>query len=222
MTYRLAIDGDDEEKLAWGEFIQAQFPEYELFWVKSVVPLTERPAGIQVRSDSSLPAPFGAEDVVIAQLHYTVLRNLRRAYHATFRASPDDYALTLALAFIVAAQDNACELLERSRTRGVYDFWLESPTKGKKGGFEARKVWLSAPNPLKWIREYRNKLLHGRVPPAVDGKLPSPTSIDKFVDWRSTSGAVATTDFALPQEIATAAWNETLTYFRTMWRTHLL
>lgn len=222
MTYRLAIDGDDEEKLAWGEFIQTQFPEYEQFWLKSIVPLTERPSGIQMRSDSSLPAPFGPEDIVIAQLHYTVLRNLRRAYNATFRASPDDYALTLALAFTVAAQDNACELLERNRSRGVYDFWLESPTKGKKAGLDARKVWLSTGHPLKWIRDYRNKVLHGRVPPAVDGKLPSPTKIDQYVDWRCATSVSATSDFDLPQAIAVTAWNETLAYFRTMWRTHLL
>jgi hypothetical protein len=220
--YRLAIDGDDEEKLAWGEFLQAQFPEYELFWQKAIVPLTERPLGIQLRDDPALPAPLGTEDIVIAQLHYTVLRNLRRAYHAAFRAEPDEYSLTLALAFVVAAQDNACELLERHRNRGVYDFWLERRSPGKKPGLDARAAWLQAPHPLKWVRDYRNKMLHGRIPPAIEGKLPKPGAIDKYVDWRVAFKSGATADFESPQAVAAEAWKVTLEYFREMWRTHLL
>lgn len=222
MTFRLAIDGDDEEKLAWGEFVQAEFPEYEEFWLKSVVPLTERPAGIHFKPDSAVVAPFGVEDVVIAQLHYTMLRNLRRAYDVAVRTVPDEYGLTLALAFLVAAQDNAFELLERRRNRGTYDLWLETSS-AKKTGQHARKAWQKSDQfPLQWIRDYRNKLLHGRVPPAVGGKLPTPRALATYADWRKVTSSVSLSDFEEPGKIGLAAWRDTTTYLRAAWRTHLL
>ncbi|HUF09488.1 MAG TPA: hypothetical protein VMO47_09220 [Rhodothermales bacterium] len=221
MSFRLAIDGDDEEKQAWSEFIQSEFPEYEQFWLKSVVPLTERPTGIHLKPDSALVAPFGVEDIAIAQLHYTLLRNLRRAYYSAIKSVPDEYGLTIALAFLVAAQDNAFELLERHRKRGVYDLWLETP--GKNTGQQARREWQKSEKPpLQWIRDYRNKLLHGRVPPAVGGKLPTPRALATYADWRKVTSSVSLSDFEEPGKIGLAAWRDTTTYLRAAWRTHLL
>jgi hypothetical protein len=39
---RLATDGDDLERLYWPEFIRDEFPTFEKFWLRFVVPLTTR------------------------------------------------------------------------------------------------------------------------------------------------------------------------------------
>lgn len=81
----LAKDGDYIEKNYWDSFIEKEFPNYEAFWAKFVVPLTNRPTDIHFKPDSELITPSKTKEVVhqeicIAQLTYSVLRHLARAY----------------------------------------------------------------------------------------------------------------------------------------------
>lgn len=224
MIYSLAIDGDGEERAAWKEFLQAEFVEYEYFWLRSVVPLTGRPENIDLKSDSELPAGKSPEDIAIAQLHYTVLKNLRRAFNQRKSAHVDDYVLSVGLSFLVAAQDVVFELLARVQKPGHYDPWLETRAKGRRdSGRDARNEWKDQENyPLQWVRDYRNKLLHGRTPPSIGGQLPKNDYLDHYADWRRAFAQVDLAHFETPTAILDRAWAETLLYFRDSWRKHLL
>lgn len=70
INYRLKIDGDNIEKEAWDLFIQNIFPNYELFWLKFVVPRTNRPKNI--RTKENLPK----DEKILIMLHYAILINL--------------------------------------------------------------------------------------------------------------------------------------------------
>ena len=54
MTYTITHDGDGFEKLAWSSFLAAEFPSYETFWQRHVVPLSNRPSDIQLKDDATL------------------------------------------------------------------------------------------------------------------------------------------------------------------------
>jgi len=238
MTYRLAIDGDDREKKGWGLFLPSDFPAYEQFWLKHVVPLTNRPANIHFKGDATLAAEGKVdEDLTIAQLHYTVLKHLLGA-HQVRQAHPlDEFGLFVALSSLTGAQDVAFELLQRCTSRGKYDPWMESRPKGKKrprvkSGQDAQEDWKKANQyPLQHIRDYRNKLIHGRTPPAFVGptglSLPAMGAVDKYCDWRKVTDPVAarkipTGDFESASMILDQAWRETLRYLEETWRQHLI
>lgn len=125
MSYSLAIHGDGAEKDLYSSLIQPSFPSYEVFWQKFVIPLTNRPSNIQIRTDSSL-AEIGKtpHDVCLAQLHYSVLRHLGRAHALRQNHAFGLDHLIFTLSAIVGAQDVAFELLERFRNQASYDPWL--------------------------------------------------------------------------------------------------
>jgi hypothetical protein len=197
MTYRIEIDGDDREKRAWGSFLRSEFPAYELFWVKHVVPLTGRPTHIHLKDDVTLKAEGKcAEDLAIAQLHYTTLKHLLGAHDVAQSRALDEFGLFVGLSALTGAQDVAFELLQRYTHRGQYDPWIEARPRGKKAGVksgqEAQEDWKKAnAYPLQHIRDYRNKLLHGRTPPAIltGGviSLPAIGAVDKYCDWRTVT-----------------------------------
>jgi hypothetical protein len=171
VSYRLASDGDVREKAAWSLFLQVEFPSYERFWLKHVVPLTTRPVGIYFKDDKALEASGKThEDLAIAQLHYTVLKHLLAAHHALQAKAGDELPLFIGLSSLCGAQDVAFELLQRYTNRGKYAPWAESRRKSRPSlsGQDAREGWQKANgHPLQDIREYRNKLIHGRTPPAL-------------------------------------------------------
>jgi hypothetical protein len=75
MTYTLAEHGDGFEQAASPAFLKRDFPAYQEYWQRYVVPLTNRPLNVQLQNDASLAAiGKGPEDVAMAQLHYTVFR----------------------------------------------------------------------------------------------------------------------------------------------------
>jgi hypothetical protein len=203
--YRLAIDGDDLEKQAWFGFLQTGFPAYEEYWLTRVVPLSERPRGIQLKSDEELRAAgLGDDGVCWAQLHYTVLRHLSRAF----------------------------ELLARHRYPGIFKPWKEG---GDKGGQGATKKWQreaqpSIPQSLTYLRQYRNHLVHGRVSPhlAVGNEYwaPKPGRERAYLDWRKVTAPGAPgfriEDFAPTRQVLRDAWLEVLEYLEAAWRAVLL
>ena len=89
----LAKDGDSIEQNYWPLFITDRFPSYETFWREHVEPLTRRDEGAQYvgfRTAEALAA-IGTtdEDVAVAQLHYSVLRHVGRAYDLLHDIEPD-------------------------------------------------------------------------------------------------------------------------------------
>ncbi|MBI4715686.1 MAG: hypothetical protein HY760_07110, partial [Nitrospirae bacterium] len=193
MSYSLAMDGDAREQEAGKLFLQSEFPSYEKFWLKHVVPLTNRPVDIHFKDDTRLAAEgHTPEDIAIAQLHYTVLKHLLSTHSLRQIANPniDEFVLFVGLSSLCGAQDVAFEVLERYTERGIYDPWLEKRRKkGPKSGQDAQANWRSNNNyPLQDIRDYRNKLLHGRTPPVIidqNGmRLPGVAKVDQYSDWR--------------------------------------
>jgi hypothetical protein len=81
MPYTLLQDGDDFEKYYWTEFLSTGFPAFQTYWADKITPLTNRPQNIHFKSSTELlRLGHTAEEVCKAQLHYTVLRHLRRAF----------------------------------------------------------------------------------------------------------------------------------------------
>lgn len=166
--YTLSVDGDGLERACYSPFIKTEFPAYEEFWAKHIVPLTNRPANIQFKDDAVLAlGGHSHQNICIAQLHFSVLSNLSRAYAA--RKSPGRSDLLYAgISALVAAQDTAFDLLERSRNPHLYGPWLAIKQGGLLGSREARKAWQdSNSRPLEDIRRYRNSLMHGRTMPGI-------------------------------------------------------
>jgi hypothetical protein len=258
--FTIATDGDLEEQHYWPLFVRQHFPSYETFWVKRVVPLTRRVdhrSAIGFRMTFELKKDgFDDEDVAVAQLHYTLLMHLGRVFdqlsaaQAFVRPAPlphrtfDRHAFFECFTRLSGASDVADELLGRRASPGVYDAWSE------KHGSDARTAWRKThPDPLRPIRAYRNRLVHGRVVPELWGTMQSQTSqhsgsiltyprIDKvndYLDWREAfairavpgpgSAVVSTApppDFEEAALIVRQVWQEVVSYVETSWQTHLL
>ena len=111
MPYTLLEHGDAIEAFLFAPLIQPSFPSYETFWQKFVIPLTNRPANIQLRSDAELAAlGFGPHHVCLAQLHYTILRQLARCYQLAQDPRFGIDHLVFAMSSLVGSQDVAFEL----------------------------------------------------------------------------------------------------------------
>jgi len=237
MAYTLLNDGDGVEKSLYQPFILPCFPSYEEFWQKFVIPLTRRPTDIHFRTDLELAAlGFGPDRICIAQLHYTVLVQLGRCYKLSLqqRFGVDNFAL--AISCLVGAQDVAFELLERFATlgTGIYDPWLDKRPKGAgqniKGGKEAQEAWKRKQNyPLQDIRDYRNNLVHGRMPPGILANngivnVPKLGKQRQYFDWRLVTAAAALpiVDFDSPSNLFSSFLASTLNYIETSWKVNLL
>lgn len=225
-NYRLAIDGDYFERQYWDLFIQKKFPNYEKFWLKYIVPLTNRPDDIHFKSDVEL-AKIGksADDICIAQLHYSLLIHLIRTFDILRSEIVNLDNLTEGIVRLSGALDVAFELLERHTNPGHYDPWIEN---GKNSGEEARRLWQrKTPYSLKEIRNYRNHLVHGRMMPSTDYLFPKIGLENKYFDWRWITDPVNNPglereDFAPARNILFGAWKEVLGYLDDQWRKHLL
>jgi len=99
--------------------------------------------------------------------------------------------------------------------------------------------------PLRHIRRYRNRLLHGQLVPyearkqipridetgnLVRGeeyvlRFPQIGKEAEWLDWRSLerlNPVVLLRDFATAGQIVEGAWKETLSYFEEQWQAHLV
>ena len=139
----------------------------------------------------------------------------------------------MALSVLVGSQGTAFEILQRYSRRGHYDPWMESRRSGGNvSGGAAQADWRKANGyPLQDIRDYRNKLLHGRMPPAIAHSseywLPSLPKVDTYCDWRTVTSpgravALPAGDFVDCSTILLDSWTETLTYMEAEWNACLL
>jgi len=233
MNYALDKDGDSFEQHYHGLFIKNNFPNYENFWQTFVVPLTNRPTDIHFKNDKEL-AQIGktANDVCIAQLHYSILRHLARAYDLAKSSMIDQDILAEGVVHISGSLDIAFELLERFLNPSKYDPWLEEKDRvsGKIGGKEARKVWQNNRSyPLQSIKDYRNHLIHGRMTPSIINSeiyLPRIGFENKYFDWRLITDPTKVTysvkDFMSAREILRKAWIDSIKYLNVEWKKTLL
>lgn len=234
--YRLETDGDGLEQKYWPLFIEKEFPSYEVFWQKFVVPITNRPKNIHTKPDHELEKIGKTpNDACIAQLHYTILRHLSRIYEI-LNIAEDSVGLDNlieAMARICGALDVAHELLERFGKPDEYEPWLETgKRKGPKGGREARLKWREEnSHQLEHISNYRNNLLHGRLKPSVQENgidyFPKFGEENNYCDWRritdpDTDDKPSKEDFTSAKDLIEDAWNETLTYLEYTWKDILL
>lgn len=228
--YRLAIDGDDLERNYWGLFIKDEFPSYEVFWIKFVVPLTNRPIDIHFKNDADL-AKVGKSksDISIAQLNYSILRHLIRCFEVRRRINNgswiDQFDLILeGMTRLVGCHDIAIELLDRKAHPSYYKTLTFDISAGKI----ARKIRQDSNDPLKTIRSYRDNLVHGRIPPSIIYGtklcLPSIGKESQYLDWRKTTDSNNPNrekykkDFIGASDILENAWSKTTKYLEDNWK----
>lgn len=226
--YRLAIDGDDFERHYWGQFIKNQFPSYEAFWMKFVVPLTNRPYDINFKTDAELKKINKTKaDLCVAQLNYSVLTHLSRCFEV-LRILRDSTGMEQAdlllegMTRLVGAQDNAFELLERLNRSCCYDPFDKNSSK------LARERWQQdKKHPLQDLRSYRNALVHGLLlPRIIDGSrlcMPGIGKENLYLDWRlitelSSELEEYKKDFISVLNILESAWNKTIMYLENNWK----
>lgn len=235
----ILIDGDFFEKLYWSEFLSKEFPTYEKYWASKIVPLTNRPNNIHFKKSTELTSDdFTSDEICKAQLHYTTLRHLARAFelkrylNSKEQTIFDTDILAEGLFHIVGAQDVAFEFLERMHLPGHYDPWapMKSVSSNKQpASKEAVKKWRKNNNdPLLDIRNYRNHLTHGRLSPIK--KFPPKILIpkigfeNKYLDWRLITDwnhsfdTNSIDDFDSLENILDYAWQETIKYLESEWQ----
>lgn len=220
MTYSLERHGDRTEQRYWAQFLRDQFPRYGEVWASYIVPLTGRPDDIRFKADAELAAiGRGPADICNAQLHYTTLMHLGRVWdlrRTEFRGDALD-AFIEAIVRLAATTDVADELLQRATDPTKFDAWSESP--------HARQAWRKANNyPLQSLRDYRNRLLHGRLPPYGEGDLIAAPKIGTesgYLDWRPvllpTPEPGVARDFEPARDIVSRAWEDVLAYLDREW-----
>lgn len=232
MPYSLPVDGDGFEQTYYPRFIANKFPSYETFWIGFVIPLTNRPQNIQPKDDAALAAIGRTpQDVCIAQLHYSILRHLIRAFDLKSLPDVSVDSLHHAMSAVSGAQDTAFELLERFRNPAQYGPWLDKCRGGINGGREAQTAWKQHDHfPLQLIRDYRNNLIHGHTRPGFIINnvvhLPKIGRELTYLDWRTVTGAIPNqqllADFDAPRSILNSAWTDTLQYLEARWQAALL
>jgi hypothetical protein len=233
--YELATSGDSYERRYYSLFIKDRFSAYELFWQQHVVPLTLRPADIRFKADSELAAIHrNHSDICVAQLHYSILLHLIRAFELSRATAPNFDHVLFGITALCGAQDIAFELLERFEHPNKYDPWLDKKRRGSSilGSKEAKVRWQERNgHPLQSIRDYRNNVVHGRMTPVIvmnnEVLLPKIGHELDYLDWRKVmnlqqSGKLPTEDYQNAGEILKSAWTETTDYLENQWRTNLL
>ena len=229
-TYRLAINGDDLERQYWYLFIKDHFPSYETFWLKFVVPLTNRPVNIHFKNNLELKRIGKSEsDIRIAQLSYSIFRHLIRCFEIKKLIDNSDCV-------------NQSDLILEGMTRlvGCYDISFElTDSLANPNEYKAFDIWSSRKAVkrrkkikkdtfVESIRQYRNQLVHGRMLPGIpwEGKLclPDIGKEPEYLDWRKITDLndpkreKYKKDFPSISTIFNKAWQYTLNYLDNNWK----
>ncbi len=226
MEYNLIINGDPFEIHYWPLFIEREFPSYEKFWQKLVVPVTHRPGDGHLKSNSELSLMGKNEgDICLAQLNYSILKHLIRVFEIRrtqfVNKSMGLDLLTEGFVRLVGAQDTAFEILERIKNPSNYTPWGEKEGKRARGEWQKNNTY-----PLQSLRDYRNHLIHGRMMPSEmlpSLYFPEIGKENEYLDWRITTNqysypSLPNRDFALAKDILDQAWKETIIYIEDHWK----
>ena len=231
--YTQVKDGDDIEKYCWLRFLKTDFPHYEKFWQDYIVELTNRPQDIHFKTNQDLRTIGKNEyDICMAQLHYTVLVHLKRVYEI-IEKNPKGLSKDKFMEGIIrlcASLDVADELLERFTSSRTYNPWSE------QDGRSARVAWRKNHSEMQYLRDYRNRLIHGRMQPTISiiggtyprHRFPKFGKQDNYLDWRKVTGASIGTggrvrnDFDAPTNLLNKTWKDTLEYLEQKWRSYLI
>lgn len=239
MIATLLKNGDDFERHYWTEFISSEFPSYEKYWAKNIVPMTNRPTDIHFKESSKLASEgFSSDDICKAQLHYTTFRHLIRSFEIRkilvnkTQSVIDTDLLSEGLFHIVACQDVAFEFLQRNIEPNTFDPWAPNKSASltklpasKEALFKWKKNNIY---PLQDIRDYRNHLAHGRMSPSIQNNtkilLPKIGFENTYLDWRlvtdwnSAKADKSILDFDTLENILNDAWKKTVKYLEIEWQ----
>jgi hypothetical protein len=226
---RLITDGDDFEKFYWNKFIKTLFPSYERFWVKFIVPMTNRPANIHLKPIEDL-AKDGKSDreIQYAQLHYTALRHL--AYVYDLLANKEKFSFDIlfeGFLRICSAQDVGFVLIQRIIEPTKYEPW-----QGRSIGGDLIEAWKGEnifPEYIRNIRWYRNYLAHSQLMPTmIIDKILYVPMIGKeknYYDWRKIDSAEKAlevkNDFTNAHDLLNNAWVYTVKHLNDCWQNYL-
>lgn len=225
---KLEIDGDQLEKDYWDKFIRDKFPSYEPFWLKRVFVLRKE-GSIDYKSNAELAKDNKGEyNIDIAQLSYSVLRNLIQAWKILQKLEGDPKTtlkdiyvdqvdlMIEGMTRLVGADDNISELLEKLSKPNSYKPFVRLSSRN------ARETWIKQRGTVEIteIRYYRNYLVHDTLPPHIlelnkRACFPKIGMQDKYRDWRSvTNGLTSVTkdDFDPANRIFRSAWDATISY----------
>jgi len=239
IEYTLLHHGDAIERAYHDRFIGREFQNYERFWKIFVIPLTNRPNNIRFKTEEKLKEVGRSYiDVWMAQLHYTVLFHLSRAYDILHDNDLlDVHQFIDAILRLSSATDVADELLERYTNPGEYKIIQNKGIGGNLIGEskKARNSWRSKNEDLKGFRYYRNTIVHSIVIPRVifvpgtlGQKVPKIGRENKYLDWRIARDKIANgedidiEDFDYTSNVMANAWRLVLTYLQDQWGRHLL
>lgn len=244
MPNRLPIDqhGDPEEKRAYNMFLQKKWPNYELFWRKFVVGLTNRPQNISFKDDGALIADFPGDSIIkiherlyIAQLHYSVLRFLLTAHDSGPGASKSYLDFSQVLSALYSAIDISSELVARYskfQNNDAPTFDAFDPQSIDES-IRVRKKWENKnpyPADIENIRDYRNILIHGRI--VFWGQthtgfliLPPIGYPQNSLDWRVANSNLQSASFGgyiYSHHLVEHALDVVLKYLNDLWKSYLI
>jgi hypothetical protein len=221
----------------WGEsvekknidFIQKNFPKYEEWWKQNVVPITNRPNNIHFKTESELHMMGkGYADIMLAQMSYTVLIHLislnklisdgdlnhKDNFYEFFSRASALIDVTCDFCVIRLDQTLKSELDSKPNLRVVS---IKINKQVKEYSHLVNDFSLVEP-----IKTYRNSLLHGVMPPSLNGQYPILDKISVYEDWRFVTDpqmrpSDIENDFDSPQSIAENAFEIVLNFLNSNW-----
>lgn len=228
--FSLQNDGDTAEKENY-TFINENFPRYEIWWQKNVVPLTNRPNNIHFKNESELSEiGKGYSDIMLAQMSYTVLIHLislNRLIGDKKMGYKDAFYEFFSRAS--ALIDVTCDFCVIRKTQELKDGLNSDPNLNKMSKYLKESDSIKKYGHLvidfslvKPIRTYRNSLLHGVMPPSLNGMYPILDKISAYEDWRTVTNVKLKTpnildEFDDPQSIAEDTFNIIVNFLNTNW-----
>ena len=245
--FNLLENGDDVERKGYKLFLEFQFPSYEVFWQKFIIPLTNRPIDIHTKPDVELQKLFVGENIekihertIILQLHYSVFRMLFKAHEIMKIASKDLDAVESFFSNMYSALDISAELFARyEKIKNNIPITIDpfDSRTSVKNSYSLRKGWQNKfpyPQEIEDIRNYRNLMLHGQMFGSMATAaacfliLPKPSTIEKYLDWRSVGASFHSpqvnnlNDFQHTINIVKPAFDTVIKFLEEEWKRNLI